>query len=41
MLEMGRRELALGSQEALAEFRTDKLKAQTADEVIAELNWFP
>lgn len=35
--QMRRKELALSSQEALAEFRTGDLKSQTAEEAIIEL----
>lgn len=35
--DMRRKELANASQEALAEFRAGHLKAQTANEAIAEL----
>jgi hypothetical protein len=39
-IDIRRQELARTSQEALAEFRSGTLKAQTADEAIAELRLF-
>ncbi len=38
--ELRRKELASSTQEALAEFRTGNLKAQTAREAIAELRTY-
>jgi hypothetical protein len=38
--DMRRKELAISSQEALAEFRTGNLKPQTAIEAIAELRTY-
>jgi hypothetical protein len=38
--DMRRKELANTSREALAEFRTGNLKAQTANEAIAELRTY-